>query len=202
MVPEIPLVVVASYFLGAVPVGILAGKACAGVDPREAGSRNIGFTNVLRVAGKVAGLVTLAGDMGKGAVAVLGARVLLGPSANGWELAVAAAAVLGHIFPVFLHFKGGKGVATALGVLLALDWVVGGCLVVGWLVSAILWRISSVAALVAFGMLPGVAWFIRPQTPFVLFSLILTALIVYRHVENIQRLLAGREPKWGHRLNS
>lgn len=200
MIPAISLVLVTSYLLGAIPVGILAGKICAGVDPREAGSRNIGFTNVLRVAGKSAGLVTLVGDMGKGAVAVLGARLLLGPSAGGWELAVVAAvAVLGHIFPVFLRFQGGKGVATALGVLLALDWAVGISLVLVWLVSAAIWRISSVAALIAFGVLPVLVWLIRPHTPMVILSFVIAGLIAYRHLDNIQRLLAGTEPKWDTR---
>src|SRR5712691_3382976 len=100
---------VIGYLLGAIPVGIFAGRALGGIDPREAGSRNIGFTNVLRVAGTAAGLVTLIGDRGKGPLAVYLARVLLGPSADDSILAAGAAAILGHVFPVFLRFKGGKG---------------------------------------------------------------------------------------------
>src|SRR2546426_9423478 len=99
---------VIGYLLGAIPVGIFAGWALGGIDPREAGSRNIGFTNVLRVAGKAAGIVTLIGDMGKGALAVLIARHLLGAAGSDWELAAGGAAILGHMFPVFLRFKGDR----------------------------------------------------------------------------------------------
>src|SRR3989449_3012581 len=131
------------YLLGAIPVGIFAGRALGGIDPRDAGSRNIGFTNVLRVAGNAAGIVTLIGDMGKGALAVLVARHLVGTAGSEWELGAGGAAILGHIFPVFLRFKGGKGVATALGGLLAVDWIIGGSLLAGWLTSAAIWRTSS-----------------------------------------------------------
>src|SRR5436309_14639714 len=104
---------VIGYLLGAIPVGIFAGRALGGIDPREAGSRNIGFTNVLREAGKAAGVVTLIGDMGKGAFAVLIAGQLLGATGSDWELAVGGAAMLGQMFPVFLCLIGGKGLATA-----------------------------------------------------------------------------------------
>src|SRR2546428_13662422 len=114
------------YLLGAIPVGIFAGRALGGIAPRDAGSRNIGFTNVLRVAGNAAGIVTLIGDMGKGALAVLVAQHLLGAAGNEWELAAGGAAILGHIFPVFLRFKRGERGANAPGVLFALDSVVGG----------------------------------------------------------------------------
>ena len=114
MATDLALSLVLGYFLGAIPIGIFAGRAVAGIDPRDAGSRNIGFTNVLRVAGKAAGIVTLIGDMGKGALAIYLARVLVGPTAGDSVLAAGAAAILGHMFPVFLRFKGGKGVATAL----------------------------------------------------------------------------------------
>src|SRR2546425_9402245 len=113
------------YLLGAIPVGIFAGRALGGIDPRDAGSRNIGFTNVLRVAGNAAGIVTLIGDMGKGALAVLVARHLLGAAGNEWELAAGGGAILGNLFPLVLRFKGGQRGADPLGVLFALDWVVG-----------------------------------------------------------------------------
>ena len=199
MAPVFPVLLMSAYLLGAIPVGVLAGRICAGVDPRESGSRNSGFTNVLRVAGKVAGILTLFGDMGKGALAVLGARVALGPSAGEWELAAGTAAVLGHMYSVFLRFKGGKGVATALGALLAIDWAIGGGLVLVWLVSAMVWRISSLAALIAFGTLPVWVLLFRPHGAMVAFSVGISSLIVYRHLENIQRLLAGTEPKFGLR---
>src|SRR5947209_17741729 len=101
------------YLLGAIPVGIFAGRALGGIDPRDAGSRNIAFTNVLRVAGTAAGIVTLIGDMGKGALAVLVARHLLGAAESEWELAAGRASILGHICDVFRPFKEGTGVATA-----------------------------------------------------------------------------------------
>lgn len=188
---------VIAYLLGAIPVGVWAGRLCAGIDPREAGSRNIGFTNVLRVAGKLAGAITLLGDMGKGALAVLGARIALGPSAGDWELAAGVAAVLGHMYSVFLQFKGGKGVATALGVLLAIDWAIGVIIMLVWLAGTAVWRISSLAALIAFGALPILAWVMHPQTSLVIFALVVSSLIAYRHLDNIRRLLAGTEPRFG-----
>lgn len=185
------------YFLGAIPIGIFAGRAFAGIDPREAGSRNIGFTNVLRVAGKTAGIVTLIGDMGKGALAVYLARVLLGPSAGDSVLVSGGAAILGHMFPVFLAFKGGKGVATALGVLLAVDPPIGGCLVAVWLTAAAIWRMSSLAALIAFGSLPLWVWLFNPSMPMAALTAGIIILIMYRHRENISRLRAGTESKFG-----
>ncbi len=190
---------VIGYLLGAIPIGIVAGRALGGIDPREAGTRNIGFTNVLRVAGKAAGVVTLIGDMGKGALAVLIARHLLGAAGSDWELAAGGAAILGHIFPVFLRFKGGKGVATALGVLMAVDWTVGGSVLIVWLMSAALWRISSLAALLAFGSLPFWVWLFHPNAPMALLAIGTTALIAYRHRDNIGRLLAGTETRIGVR---
>ena len=187
------------YLLGSIPVGIFAGRVLGGIDPRVAGSRNIGFTNVLRVAGKPAGIVTLIGDMGKGALAVLLARHLLGSAGSEWELAAGGAAILGHIFPVFLRFKGGKGVATALGVLSAIDWLVGGSVLAVWLISAAIWRTSSLAALLAFGSLPLWVWLLHPTVPMALLAIGTTGLIGYRHRDNISRLLAGTEAQIGER---
>jgi len=187
------------YLLGSIPVGIFAGRVLGGIDPRVAGSRNIGFTNVLRVAGKAAGIVTLIGDMGKGALAVLFARHLLGTTGSEWELAAGGAAIMGHIFPVFLRFKGGKGVATALGVLSAIDWLVGGSVLAVWLTSAAIWRTSSLAALLAFGSLPLWVWLLHPTVPMALLAIGTTGLIGYRHRDNISRLLAGTEAQIGER---
>jgi glycerol-3-phosphate acyltransferase PlsY len=195
---------VLGYLLGTIPVGIFAGRAFAGIDPREAGSRNIGFTNVLRVAGKTAGIITLIGDMGKGAMAVYLARVLAGSAAGDSILAGGAAAILGHMFPVFLRFKGGKGVATALGVMLAVEPAIGGCLVAVWLTSAAIWRMSSLAALIAFGSLPLWGWLFLPNAnaQMAVFSAGTMALIAHRHRENISRLKAGTEPKFGQRTSA
>ena len=198
---EILGVIILGYLLGAIPVGVLASGWFAGVDPRQAGSRNIGFTNVLRVAGTTAGVVTLLGDMGKGAAAVIATRALLGAGSEDWAVAAGGAAILGHLFSIFLRFKGGKGVATALGVVLALDPILGGCLVLIWLISAVLWRTSSLAAIVAFGSLPVLTWLRQPRPVMLAFALAVTTLIAYRHAENIRRLLAGTEPKFRARAN-
>src|SRR2546422_2708166 len=132
-------------------------------------------------------------------LAVLIARHLLGAAGSDWELAAGGAAILGHMFPVFLRFKGGKGVATALGVLLAFDWTVGGSLLVVWLMSAAIWRISSLAALLAFGSLPLWVWLFHPNAPMAIFAIGTTVLIAYRHSDNIARLLAGTETTIGAR---
>lgn len=198
---EIFGVITLGYVLGAIPVGVVASRWLAGVDPRQVGSRNIGFTNVLRVAGTTAGIVTLLGDMGKGAAAVLAAHIILSSGSEDWALAAGGAAILGHLFPIFLRFKGGKGVATALGVFLALDPILGGSLVLIWLSSAVLWRTSSLAAIVAFGSLPVITWIRHPHPVMLAFALGVTALIAYRHAENIRRLLAGTEPKFRARPN-
>jgi glycerol-3-phosphate acyltransferase PlsY len=195
------LSIVIGYFLGAIPIGIFAGRALAGVDPRKAGSRNIGFTNVLRVAGKTAGIVTLFGDMGKGALAILCARWLVGPLVGDWELAVGAAAILGHMFPVFLGFRGGKSVATALGVWLSVEPAIGGSILAVWLVSAVIWRMSSLAALIAVGTLPLWVWLFRPQASLGLFAAVIIILITYAHRDNITRIRAGTELKFGARVS-
>jgi acyl phosphate:glycerol-3-phosphate acyltransferase len=197
MTAGLALSLVIGYVLGAIPVGIFAGRALAGIDPREAGSRNIGFTNVLRVAGKTAGAVTLIGDIGKGALAVLCARWLAGPSTGDWELVVGAAVILGHVFPVFLGFRGGKGVATALGVWLAVEPAIGGSILAVWLVAAAIWRMSSLAALMAFGTLPLWVWLLGPQASLGVFATAVIALIIYTHRDNIGRIRAGTEPKFG-----
>jgi len=198
---ELFAVLLGGYLLGALPIGLFASRWLAGVDPRQAGSRNIGFTNVLRVAGNAAGSVTLVGDMGKGALAVLFARLILGSTAGDWPLAAGGAAILGHIYPLYLKFKGGKGVATSLGVFLAVDLILGGSLLAIWLFSAALWRTSSLAAMIAFASLPILMWIRHPQPIPVAFAVAVSGLIAYRHLSNIRRLLAGTEPKFGVRRN-
>jgi glycerol-3-phosphate acyltransferase PlsY len=194
-------IVMLSYFLGAIPVGVIATRVVGGIDPRRAGSRNIGFTNVLRVSGKAAGALTLLGDVGKGALAVVVARLIFGSGAIGWILAAAGAVILGHVFSVFLAFHGGKGVATALGAWLAIDPIVGAILICIWLTSLALWRRSSLAAIMAFGSLPVLVWIRHPKPVIVLFAVGVTVVIMYRHAENIRRLRAGTEPKLGVREN-
>lgn len=185
-----------AYLLGAVPFGLLFARLLGDVDVRSVGSGNIGATNVLRAAGTSAAVLTLIADCLKGLVPVLIAPHI----ASDASLPVLAgiAAVVGHNFPVYLGFKGGKGVATSFGVVLAVSPWIGLACLLAWLVSALLWRYSSLAALVAFAVFP-LATFTTAgdDTPRRFLSVVLFALIYYRHRENIKRLLAGTEPKIG-----
>ncbi|MBI5854573.1 MAG: glycerol-3-phosphate 1-O-acyltransferase PlsY [Nitrospirae bacterium] len=185
----------AGYLLGSIPFGVLATRALGLTDPRSAGSGNIGFTNVLRVGGKAAGALTLLGDIGKGWLVGWGATRLLGDETT--VLPVAFCAVLGHLFPVFLKFRGGKGVATAIGAVAGVAPWLGLGLGAIWMAAFGIWRYSSGAALTAFACLPVLALWQRPTVPFLMFAVTLTALIVWRHQANIVRLRAGTEPKIG-----
>lgn len=189
-----PALVAGAYLLGSIPFGLVVTRCLGGPDPRTVGSRNIGFTNVLRVAGKKAGILTLVGDMGKGWAAGQGAVVLLDQDA--WVLAVALASVLGHLFPVFLGFRGGKGVATALGAVLGVAPAIGTTLIAIWLGAVGIWRYSSGGALAAFAALPILA-LLHGGPEFLLFALLLSGLIAVRHKDNILRLYEGTEPKIG-----
>ncbi|WP_022704938.1 glycerol-3-phosphate 1-O-acyltransferase PlsY [Pseudorhodobacter ferrugineus] len=187
------LVAVLAYLLGSVPFGLVITKALGLGDLRTIGSGNIGATNVLRTGNKPAALATLLLDAGKGGIAVLIAKALVGNDAA--QLA-GLAAFLGHIFPVWLNFKGGKGVATFLGILLALAWPVGLAACASWLVMALLGRISSLAALVAAAS--STLWMLAlGQGQMMLLGIILTLLVYWRHAPNIKRLRAGTEPKIG-----
>ena len=190
------LVVLAGYLLGSVPFGLLLGWR-RGVDIRERGSRNIGATNVLRVVGKVEAAATLVLDGLKGAAPVLAARVL--GTGDSWAAAAGLSAVLGHCFPVFLRFRGGKGVATALGALLAALPAVGLVAVFVWLLTALSFRYSSLAALLAAASVPVAAAAWEGRGPLLAFTLVLAGLIVVRHHENIRRLWRGEEQKIGQR---
>ena len=187
------LVAVLAYLLGSVPFGVVITRAMGLGDLRSIGSGNIGATNVLRTGNKGAALATLILDAAKGGIAVLIARYAVGEDSA--QLA-AAAAFLGHLFPVWLGFKGGKGVATFLGTLLALAWPVGLAACATWAVSAAIWRISSLAALMA-AALSGLWCFVLNEGHMLLLVLILTVLIYIKHWPNLQRLKAGTEPKIG-----
>ncbi len=187
----------AGYALGAVPFGIVVCRWLGTVDPRMAGSRNIGFTNVLRVAGKKAGLLTLVGDLGKGwVVGWVATRSL---ESEAMALAVALCPVVGHVFSVFLGFRGGKGVATALGAVIGSAPVVGVAAVAIWLLTVVVWKYSSLGALVAFGLLPVLGVMFQRSWAFVGFSLILCSLIWLKHRDNLMRLWRGTEPRIGQR---
>lgn len=188
------LIIVAAlaYLLGSVPFGIVMARLFGLGDLRAIGSGNIGATNVLRTGSKPAALLTLIGDAGKGAAAVLVARWLVGPDAA--QLA-GFAAFLGHCFPIYLGFKGGKGVATFLGTLLALSFPLGLVACLSWAAAAAVGRISSLAALVAAASAPVWALWLAPSN--VLVSAVLAVLIFVRHGANIRRLFAGEEPRIG-----
>lgn len=187
------LVAALAYLLGSVPFGIVITRAMGLGDLRKIGSGNIGATNVLRTGNKPAALATLILDAGKGGIAVLIARALVGEDA---AHVAGLAAFLGHLFPIWLGFKGGKGVATYLGTLLALAWPLGLMTCAAWLAVAVIFRISSLAALVAAVLAPVFALLIgAPITA--LFAAGMTLLVLIRHHANIRRLMAGTEPKIG-----
>jgi len=186
---------VGGYLLGSIPFGLLVAKCLGTVDPRTAGSRNIGFTNVLRLSGKTAGLLTLAGDMGKGWLVAWTAAQTFDREAV--VVAIALTPILGHLYSVFLGFRGGKGVATAMGAVTGVAPSVGVVIILVWLVTVAVWRYSSGAALAAFGTLPVVSMVLGRTWVFVLGSVVMTSMIVFRHWENVVRLWQGREPKIG-----
>ncbi|MBY6067500.1 glycerol-3-phosphate 1-O-acyltransferase PlsY [Leisingera aquaemixtae] len=186
---------VIGYGLGSVPFGLVVTKAFGLGNLREIGSGNIGTTNVLRTGSKAAAALTLLLDGGKGAVAVLLARFLAGEDAS--QMA-GLMAFLGHCFPVWLGFKGGKGVATFLGLMLALAWPVGIACCLTWLAAAAMTRISSMGALVSAAS--GAAWaLLLGYHPVALLAALLAAVVFIRHSANIARLRAGTEPRIGQK---
>ncbi|MFG1402993.1 glycerol-3-phosphate 1-O-acyltransferase PlsY [Xanthobacter sediminis] len=188
-----PLALVFGYLLGSIPFGLLLTRGAGTADIRSIGSGNIGATNVLRTGRKDLAALTLLGDALKGTVAVLLARHFAGEAG---ALAAAAGAFLGHIFPVWLKFRGGKGVATFLGVTLGLAWPAAAAFAIAWLAVAFLSRYSSLAALTAsVATVAFVAW--ADDMPMTLLLAALTLLLWFKHRQNIQRLLAGTEGKIG-----
>jgi glycerol-3-phosphate acyltransferase PlsY len=186
---------VVGYLLGSIPFGMVMARVMGLGDLRQIGSGNIGATNVLRTGNKKAAALTLVLDGAKGAVAVVLARVFAGEDA---VQVAALTAFLGHCYPVWIGFKGGKGVATFLGILLALAWPVGLAACATWAAAAAAWRISSLAALYAAGT--STIWMVvlGHASGFIL-GILLTLLIFYRHKTNITRLRAGTEPKIGQK---
>ena len=193
------IVIICSYLIGSVPFGLLFSKVFGGPDPRKNGSQNIGFTNVLRVCGKKAGIFTLLGDMGKGFF-VTEMGKYLGFSWT-WILMFGLAVIIGHIFSLFLAFRGGKGVATALGAIGGLHSLIGLTLIGIWLFSVFIFRYSSSGALVAFGAFPLCVIGFGGDMAFLFFSFLVTGLIFYCHKGNIKRLYHGVEPKIGSARN-
>lgn len=181
------------YLLGSVPFGLVIARALGLGDLRQIGSGNIGATNVLRTGNKPAALATLLLDSGKGAIAVLLARHFGGESA---ALVAGAAAFLGHCYPVWLRFRGGKGVATFLGTLIALNWPLGLIACATWAATAAISRISSLSALMAAALAPVFAWGMG-RTGIAAAAAFMAILIFVRHKANIARLLDGTEPRIG-----
>ena len=184
-----------AYLLGSVSSAVVIARLMGLRDPRDVGSGNPGATNILRYGGKAAAILTLAGDILKGVIAVLIARAL---TTDDVVIVLSGfAAFLGHLFPVFFGFRGGKGVATALGVWLALSPWVGLLLLVTWVLMAVLFRYSSLSALTASVAAPlYVAW-LSPGMPYLATMIVMSAILIFRHRSNIRNLLAGTETKIG-----
>jgi glycerol-3-phosphate acyltransferase PlsY len=182
-----------AYLLGSLSTAIITCRLMGLPDPRTQGSRNPGATNVLRVGGKKAAAITLLGDALKGVIPVLAAQLM---DASPQTLSLTAlAAFLGHLYPVFFRFQGGKGVATAFGVLVAMVWPVALALLATWLVMAKIFKISSLSALTAACLSPFYMWWLRPQPEFIITSIIISVLLLWRHRSNIRNLLEGSEKK-------
>lgn len=196
--------VVAAYLIGSLPFAVIVSRLFNLSDPRSFGSGNPGATNVLRTGNKLAALLTLLGDAGKGAVAILLARALasdIGLDEAGLAL-VALAAFLGHLYPVFLYFKGGKGVATAAGILLALSLPLGGLTLAVWLGTAFAFRYSSLAAIAAALAAPLLAAWQLGDGPLAWAVTGMAMLLVFRHQPNIRKLIRGEEGRIGGKKNS
>jgi len=183
-----------AYLLGSIPSGYILGKF-SGVDVRQVGSGNVGATNVAREVGKWQGVLTLLADALKGVVPVaIGLAMTL---ASAGIAAIAAAAFLGHLYPIFLKFRGGKGVATGLGALLVIAPLASVLLVVTFAVVVLLTRLVSLSSIIAAALAPFALWMFVEPPAIVSLGAFLAAMIVWRHRGNIQRLLAGTEPRFG-----
>jgi glycerol-3-phosphate acyltransferase PlsY len=198
MLNDIPLIV-GAYLLGSISSAILVCRLMGLPDPRTQGSNNPGATNVLRIGGKKAAAITLFGDMLKGLLPMLAAHLL---QASPLVFALTGmAAFLGHLYPIFFGFQGGKGVATALGVQFGLHWAIGGAVGLIWLFMAKVMNISSLAALISMALAPLVVWLVLPYTAIgpspelVGMQVLLSLILFWRHRSNIRNLLSGAEGK-------
>jgi len=191
---------VVAYLLGSIPFGLLVGGVFGGKDVRRAGSGNIGATNVSRVAGPFAGILTLVLDAAKGSVAVLAAARLTQDSAT-WMMVAGLLALLGHCYPLWLHFKGGKGVATAAGVFLVLCPLAMFSALAIFILVVIFWRFVSLGSLAAAAAIPLLMYFLwaphhAPPLVVIFGSLAISSLVIYKHDANMQRLVTGTETKF------
>lgn len=191
---DISLIVI-GYLLGSVSSAIIVCRLMGLPDPRTQGSKNPGATNVLRFGGKKAAAIVLLGDTLKGIVPVAIAIIF---NADNLTLAlVGGLAFLGHLYPIFFSFQGGKGVATAFGVFIALSWQVSLALIGTWLLFAKVFKISSLAALIAAVLTPVYVWFLAPDRYFIIMSIMFSLLLIWRHRSNIKNLLDGSEDSIG-----
>ena len=187
------LLPVVAYLIGSISSAVLVSRIFGMPDPRTVGSGNPGATNILRQGNKTAAVATLIGDMAKGLIPVVIAHVL---TENPWVVAlVAVCAFLGHLFPIFFGFKGGKGVATALGVYIGLSPGMGLALILTWLTTAVAFRYSSLAAILTAILSPLYTLYFLPGLPFLLLSITIAALLIWRHRTNVARLLNGDEDR-------
>ena len=190
------LIIIFAYLLGSIPTGLLLSRALAGKDPRQQGSGNIGATNVMRTMGKALGVITLLGDVLKGIIPVVIALWL--EKEEFWVAGTGLAAFLGHCFPVYLRFKGGKGVATALGVFLPLAPIAVVLDIFFFAGVVATSRMVSMGSLLAAAAMPILIWLLGYPLPSVILGICVALLIIYRHRENIKRLLTGGENRlWG-----
>ncbi|MDH3607901.1 MAG: glycerol-3-phosphate 1-O-acyltransferase PlsY [Gammaproteobacteria bacterium] len=189
------LMVVGAYLLGSINSAIIVSKAFSLPDPRDLGSGNPGATNILRTGSKLAAAITLAGDLLKGLIPVLAVDLF---TANAPLVAATGiAALLGHMYPLYYGFKGGKGVATTLGVLLGFDWLLGAIWIAFWLFTALLFHYSSLAALVATLLILVISWFWTENIWIFISLAIITLFVFWRHRSNMRNLLSGDETKIG-----
>jgi len=195
MTPLALIMIISAYLLGSISSAVLICRLLRLPDPRSVGSNNPGTTNVLRIGGRKAAAAVLLCDMLKGTIPVWASYFLhIDPLILGL---IAIAACLGHMYPIFFHFKGGKGVATALGAIAPIGWDLTAMVMATWLFVAIIFRYSSLAAIVTVLLAPFYTWMVKPQ--YTLPVAMLCCLIVLRHHQNIKRLFAGTEPKVGEK---
>lgn len=188
-----PALLLAAYLLGSIPTGLLLGKLC-GVDVRREGSGNIGATNLYRTVGRWVGILTLAGDCLKGAIPVLLARQYCAlPEFAAW---VGLAAFCGHVFSLFLRFRGGKGVATALGVFLVLAPLAVACALALFVVLMCVWRFVSLGSVMAAALMPVAVFFLGGSPQLVVVTLVISLVVIVKHHDNIKRLVAGTENRF------
>ncbi|MCZ6802504.1 MAG: glycerol-3-phosphate 1-O-acyltransferase PlsY [Proteobacteria bacterium] len=190
-------IILFAYLSGSIASAILVCKLFGLADPRTEGSGNSGATNVMRLHGKKVAILTLVGDVLKGVIPIFLARAL-----DSSELIITLcgfAAFMGHLFPVFFKFKGGKGVATLIGILFATHWLLGIAYVGTWILTALLFRYSSLSALIAALLAPLYSWFILQNTNYLISHILIAAILIWRHRSNIHHLLAGTEDKIGQK---